>query len=104
MTGIRHIDAARQDAASCRAASPGFPGQAEVARRLQERTNGRWLCWFGFRTGRYWAIPTVPRLFRLVEGRTPEDLRTAMAEFDAFHGDRFEAHHAHRPRGQRPAP
>lgn len=62
--------------------------QDEIARQVQARTHGRWLCWFGHSTGRYWAIRTVPGLFRLVEGQTPKDLIIAMGEVDAFYGGR----------------
>jgi hypothetical protein len=62
------------------------PAQDEIARQLQARTRGRWLCWYGHRTGRYWAIRTGQGPFRLVEGPTPKDLAIAMGEVDAFYG------------------
>jgi hypothetical protein len=62
--------------------------QDEFARKLQERSGGRWLCWYASSTGSYWAVrkPAVP--FGLVEGKTPEELAINMGEVDAFYGGR----------------
>lgn len=59
-----------------------------IARRVQDGTEGRWLVWYGHRTGRYWATPTWPGANRLVEARTLDDLRAVMGEVDAFYSTR----------------
>jgi hypothetical protein len=68
------------------AALRGTPARDEIARGLQELAGGRWLCWFGHATGRYWALRRPPGTCLLIEGRTPEELRTAMSEIDSFCG------------------
>lgn len=83
-----HVHTDRLEVARRNAALRASPTQDEIARKVQSRPHGRWLCWFGNSTGRYWAIRTVPGPFRLVEGRTPKELIIAMAEIDAFYGGR----------------
>jgi hypothetical protein len=60
--------------------------QDALARHLQARTNGRWLCWYGHHTHRFWAMPTPTGLPILIEGETAADLTRAIAEVDAYYG------------------
>jgi hypothetical protein len=67
---------------------PGGAVEDAIAHRVQDRMEGRWVVWFGRRTGRYWAMSRRRELNRLVEARTPEGLLAAMDEIDAFYGGR----------------
>lgn len=58
-----------------------------AAMALQRRTGGRWLCWFGRATGRYWAMPRPPYpWWGLVEGAAPGQLLAAMTQIELVYG------------------
>jgi hypothetical protein len=59
----------------------------EIAHALQERSEGRWLVWFGHATGHYWAgRRPLSRYGRLVEATTADQLTAAMRQIDAING------------------
>jgi hypothetical protein len=82
------LSAGRDDAVA--EVAPAGAAEEMIAHRVQDRTHGRWVVWFGRRTGRYWAMPRRRDLNRLLEARTPEGLLAAMGEIDAFYGGRAE--------------
>ena len=84
-THTEHADSERLETARRTAALRPSPEQDEIAARLQARTHGRWLCWYGHTTGRYWAIRKPSGPYRLVEGATPKDLAIAMGDADAYY-------------------
>ncbi|GLZ14571.1 hypothetical protein Acsp04_48060 [Actinomadura sp. NBRC 104425] len=58
-----------------------------LARAVQATTRGRWLCWFGRATRRYWAM--APRSYPwsgLLESDTPEGLAAAIGQVELFYG------------------
>jgi hypothetical protein len=57
-----------------------------LAREVQARTHGTWLCWYGRHTRRFWAMRRQPALAILVDGDTAADLTRVMADVDAYYG------------------
>lgn len=51
-----------------------------LTRQLQQRSR-QWICWYGNRTGHYWAVTRYGRAV-LVEGRTPKELLSEMIRIE----------------------
>ena len=52
-----------------------------TARQLQQRSR-QWICWYGKRTGHYWAVTRYGRAV-MVEGRTPKELLSEIIRLEA---------------------